>query len=57
MSEPVTCSDCDRERTEQDKDYDPMGLVFGTNCGWYSGKDGELCPECMEIAYKKANGL
>ncbi len=45
---PPTCSDCGRERTPQDAyDYNPLQLVTGKPLGWYSGDDGEICPECL----------
>lgn len=50
-NEPATvpvCSSCRRERTLADAyDYNPIQVVTGQPLGWYSGDDGELCPECM----------
>jgi len=44
----VTCSSCGRERTLEDAyDYNPIQVVTGRPVGWYSGDDGEVCPECM----------
>jgi hypothetical protein len=44
------CSLCRRERTFNGMDaydYNPMQVITGQPLGWYSGEDGELCPECM----------
>lgn len=48
------CSMCRRERTLGDSehpmdsyDYSPMQMLTGQPLGWYSGDDGEVCPECM----------
>ncbi|ORA23432.1 hypothetical protein BST13_35275 [Mycobacterium aquaticum] len=42
------CSSCHRERTLNDAyDYNPLQVVTGQPLGWYSGDDGEVCPECM----------
>jgi len=46
---PQRCSLCGRERTVEDVfDYHPLQALTGTPFGWYSGDDGEVCPECME---------
>lgn len=43
-----TCSSCGRARTaEEVLDYSPLQLLFGQPLGWYSGSDGELCPDCF----------
>lgn len=43
-----TCSLCQRERTLDDAyDYHPIQAITGKPLGWYSGDDGEVCPECM----------
>jgi hypothetical protein len=49
-----TCSLCRRERTAGEGDhpmdsydYNPMQVITGKPLGWYSGDDGEVCPECM----------
>jgi hypothetical protein len=43
-----TCSSCRRKRTLADvNDYTPMQVITGQPLGWYSGDDGEVCPECM----------
>ena len=43
-----TCGNCRRERTLEDAyDYHPMQVMTGKPLGWYSGDDGEVCPECM----------
>ena len=54
MSIP-TCSICKRERTLGDGehtmdayDYSPLQLLIGKPLGWYSGDDGEVCPEDIE---------
>jgi hypothetical protein len=45
---PQTCSACGRERTLQDAyDYNPLQAMTGKPLGWYSGDDGEMCPQCM----------
>lgn len=53
MTEPTpikipTCSLCRRERTLHDAyDYNPLQVITGQPLGWYSGDDGEICPECL----------
>jgi hypothetical protein len=49
-----TCGSCRRERTLADDkhpmdayDYSPLQVFTGQPFGWYSGNDGEVCPECM----------
>lgn len=45
-----TCSVCQRERglTGMDAyDYTPLQVITGQPLGWYSGDDGEVCPEDM----------
>lgn len=43
------CQICRRERTLADSyDYHPIQAITGQPFGWYSGDDGEICPECME---------
>lgn len=51
---PPTCSTCSRPRTLGNSghpmdayDYTPMQVMTGQPLGWYSGDDGEVCPECM----------
>lgn len=45
---PPTCIGCGRQRTLYDvNDYNPLQVVMGAPIGWYSGDDGEMCPECM----------
>jgi hypothetical protein len=42
------CGVCGRERTLQDfNDYSPIQAIMGAPLGWYSGDDGEICPEDM----------
>lgn len=42
------CGVCGRERTLADvNDYTPLQAIMGAPLGWYSGDDGELCPEDM----------
>lgn len=42
------CSSCGRPRTVRDAyDYNPLQVITGQPLGWYSGDDGEMCPECM----------
>jgi hypothetical protein len=52
--QPQKCSICQRERTLGDGeyqmdsyDYSPIQVVTGKPLGWYSGDDGEVCPEDM----------
>jgi hypothetical protein len=43
-----TCGSCGRERGLQDPyDYNPIQVLTGVPLGWYSGDDGEICPQCM----------
>lgn len=45
------CSLCGRDRTYKGMDaydYHPMQAINGQAFGWYSGDDGEVCPEDME---------
>lgn len=43
-----TCSLCRRQRTVSDAyDYNPLQVITGQPVGWYSGDDGEVCPQCM----------
>lgn len=41
------CGQCDRERRADELDYTPLQALLALPLGWYSGDDGELCPECM----------
>lgn len=44
------CSLCRRQRglTGMDPvDYSSLQVMTGQPVGWYSGDDGEMCPECM----------
>ena len=43
----VKCDLCGRERTKEDQEYNPIQVVTDRPIGWYSGKDGEICPEDM----------
>lgn len=44
----IICCLCRRERTIRDAyDYSPLQVLTGQPLGWYSGDDGEVCPECM----------
>lgn len=56
MDQLVTpkCASCGRTRTVADPthpmdgyDYNPLQVINGQPFGWYSGDDGEVCPECM----------
>lgn len=48
MNEIPRCSICGRERTIADAyDYNPLQVITGQPLGWYSGDDGEVCPEDM----------
>lgn len=49
------CSMCRRQRTVGDPAhpmdtyaYSPLQVITNQPLGWYSGDDGEVCPECME---------
>jgi len=49
-----SCSLCRRKRSLADPahpmdsyDYNPIQAITGQSLGWYSGDDGEVCPECM----------
>lgn len=63
MSEIPKCSSCGRERTSGNGehpadalDYSPMQVITGQRpLGWYSGPDGEICPEDMEAIMKSQN--
>lgn len=51
---PPVCSACQRKRTVAAAehpmdayDYNPVQVLTGSPLGWYSGDDGEVCPECM----------
>lgn len=42
------CGACGRERTLNDvNDYSPLQAITGAPLGWYSGDDGEICPQDM----------
>jgi len=50
-----TCGVCRRERTLGEGghpmdayDYNAIQAITGKPMGWYSGDDGEVCPEDME---------
>ena len=54
-NETPKCSMCQRERVigspifhMDSYDYNPIQVLTGQAFGWYSGDDGEVCPECME---------
>ena len=47
------CSLCRRERGLQDVfDYHPLQMLTGAPLGWYSGADGELCPQCCTLTLR-----
>lgn len=55
MTEIPTCGVCKRQRTIGGSDhpmdaydYSPMQVITSQPLGWYSGPDGEICPEDME---------
>lgn len=59
MSTPPTCGACQRERTLGDPEhpmdaynYTPMQVLTGQPFGWYSGDDGQVCPECMTTSVR-----
>lgn len=46
-----TCGMCGRERTLEGMDaydYSALQVISNQPLGWYSGDDGEVCPEDME---------
>ena len=50
------CGQCGRERTPQDRDFDPFNAIMDGRVGWYSGSnDGEICPEEMTALMQRAN--
>lgn len=51
----TTCMECGKVRTDE-RDYSPMDLILGFYPGWYSGDDGELCPDCMVALLRGAKG-
>lgn len=53
-TETPTCGMCGRQRTAGDPahpmdayDYNAVQVITGQPLGWYSGDDGEVCPEDM----------
>lgn len=50
------CSVCGRHRAADDSDYTPMQAIFGQPFGWFSGDDGEFCPECFTKLFERGNG-
>lgn len=51
------CSICGRERTLADAyDYNPIQAITGQPFGWYSGDDGEICPEDFTKLMRLGNG-
>lgn len=57
------CSLCQRERTLGDGehpmdsyDYSPLQVITNKPLGWYSGDDGEVCPECMTKTLRAQSG-
>lgn len=49
------CQICGRKRTPADFDYSPLQVVRGERFGWYSGSDGEICPEDFGKMFAQAN--
>jgi hypothetical protein len=48
LMEIQICGACRRERTLLDVyDYNPLQVLTGAPLGWYSGDDGEICPQCL----------
>jgi hypothetical protein len=41
---PAKCIDCGKQRTNE-PDYSPIQAVLRLPLGWYSGDDGEFCPD------------
>ena len=52
---PVVCAVCGRERTPADFDYNPIQVFWGNPLGWYSGDDGEFCPDDIGKLTSRAN--
>lgn len=50
----IICMECGKARTDE-PDYSPMDLILGRSPGWYSGDDGQLCPDCMAALFGTAN--
>jgi len=59
------CSICQRERTigavgsphpMDAYDYSPLQVLTGQPLGWYSGDDGEVCPEDMTKMMRSQGG-
>ncbi len=55
MADDVTCEMCGKTRTDE-PDYHPMQVLTGQPFGWYSGNDGELCPDDFTRLYELGNG-
>lgn len=52
----IVCSMCGRERTPNDaQHWMYQGKGKHVLIGWYSGDDGEICPECMAQLMGRAN--
>lgn len=50
----MKCHICGKERTDE-PDYNPMQVILGHPFGWYSGDDGEICPDCFTDILKGGN--
>ncbi len=52
----TACDICKKVRTDE-PDYSPMQLLFpnAARVGWYSGDDGEICPDDMKKLFDRAN--
>ena len=51
----ATCDVCAVQRTTE-PDYNPADLIIRGKVGWYSGDDGEICPNDMVALLKRGNG-
>lgn len=49
-----TCQLCQKQRTDE-PDYHPIQAITGAPLGWYSGDDGELCPDCFTDIIRGSN--
>jgi hypothetical protein len=52
-AQTAACVVCGRHRTPADREYSPLQVMTGQPLGWYSGDDGEICPEDMERAMSR----
>lgn len=53
-TDEIKCDECGKVRTNE-PDYTPIQAIMGNPLGWYSGKDGELCPPHIAYLMNMAN--